>query len=330
MKTFSRYLLYRLKSSALRTLVLTVISVLLTHSVIRDNNTPSSYSYLNAYGEEIIEYYYESCLSILATVLGIIAVLLPILELSCFKNRRNLDTLYFLPIKREKLAVSHYVMGFIQLFTIYTVTYIFAYVYLSVITSGLALSYMLPYYFWSLLAGLVIYSVCMFVFAEANNVTDGVLFCFLWMFAPYLLLINLTRSYQLHSWGMFYYPLSVLTEFFEDRIDMHTYCEELVAQDIYGFIIWSVVGIACAVGYFFSFMRKGAEKAGEISESWFGYKTLIPICGLSLLRVFGGDGVLSIFILILMVAGYVIYRRGFKFKPSDIAMLVGGVILSVI
>ena len=325
MKTFSRYLFYRLKSSALRTLVFTIVSILLTQSVIKENNSHQPNYYYNGVAYES----YESCLYIIAFALSAFATLLPMLELSCFKNRRNLDTLYFLPIKREKLALAHYVSGAIQLFVIYTFTYILAFTYLARHTSGLELSYMLPYYFLSMLLGLLMYSVFMFIFAEANNVTDGALFCFLWMVAPFFLLGVLTSYAENSGWGCIFTPINALTTFYARKIEMRTIYNN-IAQQIHFFLIWGGVGIASIVGYFISFVRKGAEKAGEISDSWFGYKTLIPICGFSLLRSMEGYSIFSIFILILMVAGYVIYRRGFKFKASDIAMIAGGIILSII
>ena len=84
------------------------------------------------------------------------------------------------------------------------------------------------------------------------------------------------------------------------------------------FLLWAVIGVASAVGYFVSFMQKGAEKAGEISDSWFGYKLLIPLCGYSLMLLLGEvDFIVMLIIFALMVVGYIVYRRSFRFKVSD-------------
>ena len=97
------------------------------------------------------------------------------------------------------------------------------------------------------------------------------------------------------------------------------------------FFVWGVIGIAAAVGYVYRFAKKGAEKAGEISESWFGYRILIPIYGYCLIFL-TTESFVSVFsvlywlIFALMIIGYVVYRRSFRLKKSDICGIVAGVI----
>ena len=86
------------------------------------------------------------------------------------------------------------------------------------------------------------------------------------------------------------------------------------------FYVWVGIYASCAYGYFSSFVRRGAEKAGEISESPFGYKFLIPFYGVCL--IFSVADVILVFILPLMFIGYVIYRRGVKLKKSDIFAMI--------
>ena len=86
---------------------------------------------------------------------------------------------------------------------------------------------------------------------------------------------------------------------------------------IVGFALWALIGIAAVIGYFYTFIHKRAEKIWDLSTSWFGYKTMIPICTFSLFHMgFTGTGV--VFVMILMLAGYFIYRRSFKLRRSDI------------
>ena len=152
MKTFMRYLRYRLDSTKLRTLIFTVISVMLSLSVIKDC--------IRVYDNEY--QYAESGIYILAVVLGIICTLIPILENMGFKNRRNLDTLFFFPLKREKMALVHYLSGFIQVIFIYTVTFVISALYLVANTDFFELYHLVGYYFLSLILGLVMYSFFIF------------------------------------------------------------------------------------------------------------------------------------------------------------------------
>jgi hypothetical protein len=104
-------------------------------------------------------------------------------------------------------------------------------------------------------------------------------------------------------------------------------------EHAYMFLVWTMIGIAAAVGYFVTFVKRRAEKAGEISNSWFGYKTLIPIYGCSLIfemRSSSGLNPLSLVSFALMIVGYIVYRRGFRFKKSDIIVMAAGLILAFI
>ncbi len=340
MSAFGRYLLYRLRSSTVRTVFLTLLSLVFTISVADDCSS--------VYHVE----YKTTGIYILALILGVVCTLIPMLELSGFKNRRNLDTLYFFPIKRGKMALVHYLSGLIQIFVIYSVSFFSMWIFLALCTDCFALGYMIAYYLLSLLLGLVMYSFIMFIFTQANSVVDGIIFCGLWALLFYCL-IWVTRVYFLRpliidthywsdtsdisTWGVLYMPINNLTVIFQDLIEVNRtgeaaiydytskYAEQYIEQ-AYMFFIWGAVGIAAAVGYFITFVKKGAQMAGEISTSLFGYKLLIPLYGYMLLMIYGELDIMTVIIIALMLVGYVIYRRGIKLKRSDVLFTVGAII----
>ena len=327
MKTFGRYLSYRLKQSWLRTLIFTVLAIILTQNTMIG---------------ELKGYYPESGLYILAVVLGILCTILPILETADYKNRRNLDSYYSFAISRKKLAWLHYLSGWIQIAVIYSVTYLFACLTLSTHQTPFSLIYLLPYYFGSLALGLVMYSVFLFLFGEGNTVVDGVLFCVLGIFGLTMLLSlvqELIRVFSSRSslpfvpfWGCVYTPINNLTvvvlHWLHGMSDSSRSVAEILEQS-YMFAVWFLLGVAAAVGYFYTFTRKRAETIGDISKSWFGYKTMVPIYAFSLLFM-GAIGGGFIFIFILMLSGYFIYRRSFKLRKSDVIVLAGYLLLSVL
>ena len=340
MKVFSRYLIYRLENSTLRTIIFTILSVALTQMVVSDST-----SRMHVANNETGIY-------MLAIILGLFCALIPILETAAFKNRRNLDTLYFFPIKREKMALVHYLSGYIQIAIIYSASFFSAYWYLAVQTNYFRLEYMMLYYLLSLLVGLVMYSVFMFLFGQGNTVADGVLFCVLWIFIIYLVIYTvrdeilrpylkahvLSNTVGIAEWGIIYTPINNLTVIFQDLIEtnrqMHEYdftsvYAQRYLRQAYMFFVWGAVGIAAAVGYFVTFVKKGAQKAGEISDSWFGYKLLIPAYGYTLILSSGAADIASVLIIVMMVIGYIIYRRSFRFKTSDL-IVTGCAILPLI
>ena len=341
MTTFKRYFVYQLKQSTLRTIVFTVLSVMMCLSAV---NSGISYVY---------DFYKTASLESVATVLGVLCFLIPILELSGFKNRRNLDTLYFFPIRRERMALAHYLSGLAQILVVYTVSFVSLWITLVIKTDCFSLEYMPLYYGLSLLAGAVIYSVVSFIFGEANSVADGILFIALWTFAIYILVYTV-RIYLLRGllmdtdfwpyttyaeWAPLYAPINNLTVIFQDLIEInrqgdpysyiYSYAEIYLSQ-VYMFAVWAAVGIAAAFGFFARFKRKDAHLAGEISSSIFGYKLLIPLYGYSLLLMYSDLDIMTIIVFALMLTGYFFYRRSFKIKKIDSIIIACGIIPLII
>ena len=320
MKSFARYLSYRLEQSILRTVVFTVLSVLLAQNVISDaiRGEPE---------------YATSGLSILAVIISIFSAVIPMMESARFKKRRNLDAIFSFPISRGQLALVNYLSGWIQVFVIYSVTFTAAYPLWASKSDLFALSHLLPYYLFSIGIGLVMYSFFLFLFGEANSVTDGVIFCILGIYLLYLLSssVCLLLSINMNQfdfdlfWMNAFAPIDKLTTLFQDRIHLiyqdPYYGIRFAVKSFYMFAVWAVIGVACTVGYFLSFVRQKAEKAGDISDSWFGYRTMVPIYAYSAFLWVSGIEFVGIIIWILMFAGYFIYRRSFRLKVSDIVVI---------
>ncbi|MBQ8404738.1 MAG: hypothetical protein IJX55_10025 [Clostridia bacterium] len=358
MTTFKTYLAYRLKKTGMTTLVFSLISVIFTLFIVM-KATDKHYD---------AQYYGETGIYILAIVLGVFSTVIPMLETADFKNRRNLDTLYFLPISRFKLALAHYISGFVQVILIYTASFFAAAMYLIGYVRYFKLSYLPLYYIASLFIGLIMYSFFMFIFGEANTVADGVIFCVLWIFVicfawdfvgtsvwEYFEIFwtdfryNVYRIYNIpivrelydiyihiaecYEWGIVYMPINNLTMIFqnlmEDREDYFVRSVETIISQSYMFFVWAAIGVASAYGYFKTFIRKSTEKAGEISDSFVGYKFLVPFYGYTLLVMDISD-VFSVFALVMMVVGYAFYRRGVKFKKSDIIFLLVGLVVPIL
>ena len=66
--------------------------------------------------------------------------------------------------------------------------------------------------------------------------------------------------------------------------------------------------------------------AGEVSDTIFGYKLLIPLYGYALLLMYSDLSVMTVLIFALMLIGYFCYRRGFKIKRRDVIFVLCGFI----
>ena len=239
------------------------------------------------------------------------------------------------------MALAYYVSGFVQVVAIYTVTFMVHFLYLLFKTDYFALGYMIPYYFLSLVFAFVIYSVYAFIFTQANTVADGIVMCVMWVFllaavgGTWHVMQNSNQSANWVGWGIMYAPMNNLTVVYQDLVEINRPKQwdksvAAIMEYLHLFVVWVILGCAAVAGYVVTFMNKGAETAGEISNSWFGYKMLLPIYGYCFLCLFGGAykyiAIIPIAIYaVLMVTGYIIYRRGFKLKLTDILTIVGGI-----
>ena len=350
MSSFKKYFLWRLKGSALRTVIFTVLALILVLPYVSDSVTIPSWITNNP-PDKLART--STGIEALATLLGVLCTLIPILELAGFKNRRNIDTLYFLPIRREKMAAAHFVGGFVQVMFIYTVNFLASVALIAFKSTWFDLKYMIPYYFLSLLVGLGIYSIFAFVFSQANTVSDGVLLCAGWAVVALVVIAAVQErviyeyiiksdygaadGWRLRNWGLIYQPLNSLTIIYQDLIEfkrVSAWGENRYAiyalDHIYLFFIWGAAGIAAAVGYFITFAKKGAQKAGEISDSPFGFKILIPVLSCSALMLAYNSIINAALYIALTVLAYVVYRRGFKFKKSDIVCMLCTIPITVL
>ncbi|MBE6552984.1 MAG: hypothetical protein E7666_01430 [Ruminococcaceae bacterium] len=332
MSEFRSYLLYRLRHALLPTAVMSVLAILYTQPVIRDL----------AYHEFQSS---ETGLYVFSIVLGILCTVIPILEFAGLKNRRNLDTMYSFPISRSTIAAAHYLSGLIQIIFVFSISFFAALPIWAFSTISFQMEWFWGYYFFSLLIAAVMYSIFCFFFACANSVLDGVIFCGLSVFLLYFvdswgyrLQEMITKkpddtAFFKHSWGFIYSPINNLTVIMDDLIFANFYTNDFVSlpeiylRQWYGFVLWGILGIAALIGFFIVMQKKRTEQIGDLSTSWFGYRTMIPICGYTLISF--SDNQAFLFIMICMLIGYFIYRRGFRLRKSDVIVLLSSVIFLI-
>ena len=92
------------------------------------------------------------------------------------------------------------------------------------------------------------------------------------------------------------------------------------------------LAILAFIGMYFLSKHKKAEYIGDISDSWFSYKLLIPIYSVILARLLGDAGsiIVNLFLLIATFVGYVIYRRSLKLHKSDIIIMIAIAVISML
>ena len=329
MTNFKEYFRHHLKIN-IRPIIYILVAVLVFTFLIGINN--QTYKHLDYdTGKWITEYC--STLYIPVIVVCALAYVLPVQEFSFFKKRITLDCVYSLPISRRAMGIVHYLTGLIILFGAFTASYLLNFASLLLWGPGIYnFSPMIGHYFLCLLLGFSMYSVMAFVFNRANTKGDGIWFMILYTFVFVLIVaayVNITENWVISddvygaiSWGV----IARMTTVYQRVVEFET--GSIVAlwkqpEFVSWFAFWVLAGIASAVGLFFTFGKRRMEKTEEISDSYFGFRTLIPTFAITGMITFEVSDSIILWVIIELFAilGYTIYRRGFHYKKSDIAIL---------
>ncbi len=319
MAELKRYFFHHSKTTLMRLLSMLIIGVLVTIMTVSDGcgRTEPQYNISSIY--------------ILSVIMGICVSVMPVFEFSAFYSKRNLDTMFSLPMSRCRLALVHFVNGYLQTALIFTCCTLSGVFVMLPYAESFKLQYIVPYYFTILAVGFIVYCVVCFIFLQANAVIDGIVFVCFWIVNLYLLCQTLWHEVREYLFArpypdfkfehlVMYEQIDNFTVYFQDIININSRVKTLDYIDYLYFCIWVIVGILCIVGIFTTFKNKKTEHVGEVSNSIFGYKLNIPLLYFTL-AVLTGDGIINVWLFIFAMIGYFIYRRSFRLKKADLIML---------
>ena len=327
-----RYGLYHFKNTLFRFCLMILYSIIVVNADIH-----SEYKVYNL-GEDAATTHSFS-LTMFAVNILILGFLVAILEFAQFKNRRNLDTWYSLPLDRWKIGVIHFINGAIQLFAAHTISFIWGYIVVAKYIPMLSLDTgaFFKMYLVVFAIGLLFYGMVTFPFMVANNTFDGVVFAAMYIILPYVFnsflfdgLLRYTGFSKVtdssYSGGL----ISVVSGLCDRysllfSFKLKKYSEDIVllkTDDIVWIVFWIFAGIALTVLGILFFNQKQAEKIGGISDSILGYKLLIPLIMFMLVLSTGGEPIIGILYGIVTLILYVVFRRGIKLRIPDIVVIV--------
>lgn len=263
-------------------------------------------------------------------ILCILCTLVPVMQFSYRMEGRSADLWLSLPVKREKQLLVRLLAGLLLAFIPYTAAYWVMFAILLCRDNAFELIHYLSFYAASLPLGTLLFGVNAFVYSRANTVWDGLAFLLGWSFLfalPFLYLntyINSFWRYVSADAFITYGPLGYTANWFDGLIcsDVKTF-----AEAAYLFPVAAATGIASYAGLFLYARRDRAESAGQISDSPWGYKSLLPLYIFFFTACNSPENertfwILSALILVLGYMLYAVYRRSFRLKKQDILLLI--------
>ena len=276
-----KYFLYLIKKRFPIYLTAFIIFLLLFLVVNREDNM--------IYEARDFKYLRESIVSVYVISLGIGLAITPIVEFSFKMKKITMDQAYSLPIKREKLYLTRYTIGFLEIVVPFTLSYFISLlVIFPWVNAYCNFAGFFAYYGMLLVAGFVVYSILVFFFTKANNGIDGII-CTLMatviLWPVYIMLHTMTHPnvYAYYSGSYVLYNYYGYAENFTKMILFNNFMS----------------------------LRFKSEDAGQRSESWFCYKVMLPVLLIS--TIFSVQNIIiAIIILLSTYLAYVLYKRSFK------------------
>ena len=262
------------------------------------------------------------------TVLACILVfIIPIVEFYFKMRKISIDQMYALPITRNKLYLTKYLVGLAEIIIPITVCFIYTLIYIICSPHMLSLIYFLPFYFVLLIMSISTYTLFVFVYTRANTFFDGIINMILYGVLPAIIVFplefiwiktNFINNFYIYS------PIAFLTEIFNKLLVKESYISQGLGFTINfgyetkcGLIFYLIFTVICGILFFIITPKDKAEKSQEKSDSIFLYKTTIPIGIFFGSSIFGYDG-LNVFLFpVMFIIGYLayaLYNR--KIKPS--------------
>jgi len=270
----------------------------------------------------------------------LLCTVMPVIEFSGFHNRKNADTMFSMSISRTKLALAHYLNGAWQimaLLSLYVLFYIGAVeLCKDQVFVVFDMSLFVPYYFATVLSCIFLYSFFVLVFNVANNIPDGIVFMFLYIFEGFIsktALLTFNFDWDISFVSTFaeipyYFTVNVASEFMNalwKGQEWRLKCPEgwLFDEMIVPMMIAAVGTVIFVACLLLLFARKKAEKIGAVSDSAFGYALLIPVYAISLSLIaievtpLVNETIIWPLIIVSTVIAYMVYRRSYKLKIPD-------------
>ena len=325
---------YNLKKNSLFILISTVICLTLT--VIRFNGESFITEWVLEEGTSVFVPV-QSPINFIMTVACILCTVIPILEFSFKMKKINIDQMYSLPIKREKIYIANLISGFIKVLIPIIVIYIYCMLIISFSHHLYDSIYFLPYFFVLIGFMAIIYLIVSFMFTRGNTIRDGIVNIFASIFVVQIIMEVLyytvlpRNNWLLRGGNYLYSPISCLTDYFENLLKYKNMANVVPYIDkdfdfklLVPIILYIVLGIAAAVLFVILNKEDKAENSMQISDSWFSYRTMIPIyfsCAVMLIFE-NGDVTGLVILLIVAYVAYVIYRRSLKIKKWDCLVII--------
>ncbi|MDY0277993.1 MAG: hypothetical protein RBQ97_07905 [Acholeplasma sp.] len=309
--------------------------------------------------------YLESLsLQYFSVLLIALVIIIPIFQTNYLKDKKSADLYLSLPFKKNELLLTHLLIGFIQVVIVFTIVYWVGFVgvvinfasYSDVLDkivslynisrSGYHYIYYVPLYFISLGVAIIPYIITSFVYLKANNKIDGIIMIIMYLLIPVLLLEIISQTFLIYEIDSMYYTSVSFIPFFvykfNNLINQNQRYSYGINYNIFEnilipLLVYVVLTVVAVIIMFKDEKKRTAENIEGITESYYGYKVLLPVL-ISLIIIFSVMSsemyIIGFIFGALSIFAFMIYKRTFKIPTKYyiiwVALIVGSLALSAV
>ncbi|WP_264229816.1 hypothetical protein [Acholeplasma laidlawii] len=344
-----KYIQYLFKNAFLETVIISSVTLLANIFVVYlDRN---SYARFNLY-DGVWRYSVPSSFAIMLMItLTISLIVILLLRVYKLKSKDYKDVIYALPIARNKLVLSHLIVGFIQVLIVMTITFIgttIVFYFLSNKAFNMGLIWLT--YAVLLLLLIILFGLTQLIIFRSNNIIDAAGLVFAYFILSFLIMFTIQAfkyGYNISNLGfneMVIYPYYSAVEWMKYLLNQATppytgeYILMMTENDLLVVVVHAIVYVVLSTFCVWYVVNKSktdkVENIGGVTTSGIGYKVINPLIILfssMLLFILSYESLTSLIFLLPMLLSvyyvmYIIYRRKFRISKYDY-LVVGVTIL---
>lgn len=329
---------YFLKKRLQIILIVSVILMIIVYLVCRDPSYVRIAHILDAQGKvyQSVERATNLPFGWLAAFSIVLSVIITVSEFSFKMKKISVDQMYSMPIKREKLYITKYLVGLIEIVIPLTASFLLMVTMILTSNHVFKVEYFIPYFLGLIFLTSVVYTTLVFIFTRANSVVDGIILIGLYSMAlPFLLLLiklntNWLTGIDVSSFSIFS-PVIYFNTFMDNVICGDFLGDTRTKEFIWSLVVGIIISVIMAVLFFILLKKQKAEDAEQITDSAFGYNLMIPLYTFSGFVVsLEAIGFSVSLVVIGTYIGYVIKNRSFKPTKKDLIAALISLVAAII
>src|SRR5574344_1209427 len=290
--------------------------------------------------ENLYKSYPNTNITVIIVLLALLCFITPLMNCFYSKNKNAVDVYSSLPITKKKLTNIHLLVGYYEIIVPFTLSYFIGVFILLLRGAPFDMLSYVPFYFVLVVASILFYITNSFFVSRANTMLDAIMFELMYIIIGSIAYLSVSNF--IYGFGLDIRPSSTIvlilspfdtfvvsSNYFNSTIviKMGGATKEILEQYKLEYLLSFLINLVYAgLGYFgimYGCKHDKNENAEQRSNSWFGYKTMLPILlALSLMPIsviYSTGSIMSTLLeYVLILSAYVIANMALEYRSIRI------------